>query len=85
MIRAMKWYTEGNFKHFITGVFKPAPLRFKDLLEEIETLSHTVDALAVGAAQAEQRNMHVLLQDVNRKMMGKNNTCARRKVVLMSE
>jgi hypothetical protein len=64
----MKWYTEGKFKHFITAVFKPAPLRFKDLLEEIEACSQTVDQLAGGATQAEQRNMHVLLQEIRRNM-----------------
>jgi hypothetical protein len=67
----MKWYNEGKFKHFITAVFKPAPLRFQDLLEEIQTCSETVDQLAVSAGQAEQRNMHVLLQDMYREMMGK--------------
>jgi transcription termination factor NusB len=71
LIRATKWYSEGKFKHFITAVFRPAPLRFKDLLEEIRTCSETVDQLAMSAGQAEQRNMHVLLQDMYREMMGK--------------
>lgn len=72
MLRAMKWYTEGKLKHFITAVFRPAALRFKDLLEGIESCSQTVDQLAVGASQAEQRNMHVLLQGIMQTMMGKN-------------
>jgi hypothetical protein len=71
MLRAMKWYTEGRLKHFITAVFRPAALRFKDLLEGIESCSQTVDQLAVGASQAEQRNMHVLLQGIRRTMIGK--------------
>lgn len=70
LLRAMKWYNEGKYKHFLTAVFRPTPLRFKDLLEEIQTCSETVDQLAVSAGQAEQRNMHVLLQDMYRGMMG---------------
>lgn len=70
MVRAMKWYTEGKFKHFITAVFRPAPLRFGDILEGVETLSKMIDELAVGASQAEQRNMHVLLQEIKRTMAG---------------
>jgi hypothetical protein len=70
MIRAMKWYAEGKVKHFIVAVFLPASLRFKDLLDNIESCAQTVDQLAVGASQAEQRSMHVLLQEIRRTMTG---------------
>jgi hypothetical protein len=72
MLRAVKWYTEGKLKHFITAVFRPVPLRFKDLLEEIDSCSQIVDQLAVGASQAEQRNMHVLLQGIRQTMIGRD-------------
>jgi len=70
MIRAMKWYAEGKVKHFIIAVFRPASLRFKDLLENIESCAQSVDQLAVGASQAEQRSMHLLLQEIRRTMTG---------------
>jgi len=70
MIRAMKWYAEGKVKHFIIAVFQPASLRFKDLLENIERCAQAVDQLAVGASQAEQRSMHLLLQEISRTMTG---------------
>jgi hypothetical protein len=63
MIWAMKWYAEGKVKHFIVATFRPASLRFKDLLENIESYTQAVDQLAVGASQAEQRSMHLLLQE----------------------
>ena len=63
--RAVKWHIEDKFKHFITAVFRPAPLLFKDLVEEIEDCSRAVDQLALGASQAEQRNMHVLLEEID--------------------
>ena len=70
MIRAMKWYAEGKVKHFIVAVFRPASLRFKDLLQNIESCAQTVDQLAMGASQAEQRNMHLLLEEIRRTMTG---------------
>ncbi|CZR68291.1 uncharacterized protein PAC_18190 [Phialocephala subalpina] len=56
MLRAMKWYTEEKFRHYISAISRPSQLRFDDLLEEIENCSRLVDQLAAGAAQGEQRN-----------------------------
>lgn len=70
MQRAVNWYSEGKLRHIISAIFRPAPLRFKDLLEEIERCSQTVDNLAVGVSQAEQRDMHLLLLEIKRTMAG---------------
>ncbi|KAI9781875.1 MAG: hypothetical protein M1839_005669 [Geoglossum umbratile] len=64
--RAMNWYAEGKIKHVISSIIRPYALRFKDLVEEMENCSRNVDQLAVAAAQAEQRDMHLLLIDTKR-------------------
>lgn len=70
MQRAMNWYLEGKTKHLISSIFRPVELRFKDLLEEIESCSQSVDQLAVSAGQAEQRDMHILLLEIKRNVLG---------------
>jgi hypothetical protein len=70
MERALKWYNQGIFKHIISAVFNPFPLAFQDLLEQIGSCSQTVDQLAVSASQAEMRDMHFLLLEINRTMIG---------------
>ena len=68
--RAISWYTEGRLKHILTSLTRPSALRFKDLVEEIAECSRRVDNLAVTSAQAEQRDMHLLLQRVERMIIG---------------
>ena len=68
--RAVGWYTEGKLKHVLTSITRPSALRFKDIVEEIAECSRRVDNLAVASAQAEQRDMHLLLQRVERMMIG---------------
>lgn len=68
--RAVSWYAEGRLKHAISAIIRPYPLRFQDLLEEIEIFSQNVDELAVSASQAEQRDMHFLLLEMKRTMTG---------------
>jgi hypothetical protein len=72
MERALKWYNQGKFKHIISAVFNPFPLTFQDLLDQIGSCSQTVDQLAVSASQAEMRDMHFLLLEINRTMIGEN-------------
>lgn len=39
----------------VTAIIRPASLRFKDLVEEIEEYSSKVDRIAAASAQAELR------------------------------
>ena len=64
--RAMKWYTEARIKRFISAVIAPVSLKFKDIFEEISSCSRIVDQLAVYASQAEQRDMHIRLVEIQR-------------------
>lgn len=71
MQRAVKWYAEGRFKHILTSVMRLYALRFEDLVQLIERCSENVDQLAVCAAQAEQRDMHILLIEIKRRIIGR--------------
>jgi hypothetical protein len=53
-----------------TSVMRPYALRFEDLVQSIERCSENVDQLAVCAAQAEQRDMHILLVEIKRRIIG---------------
>jgi hypothetical protein len=68
--RAINWYDGGKVKHAITAMFRPAPLRFEDLVNEISACSQTIDELALSASQAELRDVHLLLLEVRRIMAG---------------
>lgn len=69
--RAISWYFEGRLKHMFTAVFRPMPLRFQDLLEEISSCSQTIDRLAETESQTTQKEMHFLLLEIKRAMTGK--------------
>jgi hypothetical protein len=71
MLRAVKWYTEGKIKHIFVAAFRPAKIGFGDVLREVEQCSLRIDQMAIDASQAEQRNIHVLLLEIRRTMMGK--------------
>lgn len=50
--------------HFIHAVTQPAPIRYKDLLGDIEECSRRVDQWAVVASQAELREIHSAQSDI---------------------
>lgn len=62
LIRAIEWYKESRFKNMLHSITQPAPIRYKDLLEAIETCSREVDQCAITAMQAEIRDVHLMLQ-----------------------
>jgi len=70
IVRAMNWYHEGRMRHLISSVFRPATLRFQDLLEEIRSCSQNIDQLSMNASQAELRDMHFLFIEMKRMMAG---------------
>ena len=59
LVRAMQWYQGGSFKHAIHAFVKPVAIAYKDILEEIEESSRSLDQWVATAAYAEQRAMHL--------------------------
>ena len=58
LIRARDWCMEGKRWHALHSITRPAELRCKDLIEDIQQCSIDVDKLAWACSQAEQRDMH---------------------------
>lgn len=60
LIKALKWYQEGIFKHIIHSFTQPVGIKYKDILESIEDCSRRIDQWAASSAQAELRDVHIL-------------------------
>ena len=65
LIKALKWYQEGTFKHIIHSITQPVGIKYKDILENIEDCSRCIDQWAVSSAQAELRDVHTLQREVH--------------------
>jgi hypothetical protein len=63
-IRAQDWYQEGKLRHMVHAITRPVELRYADLIEEIERCSRNVEGIALAGSQAEQRDIHVGVQDL---------------------
>ncbi|KAH7347581.1 hypothetical protein B0T11DRAFT_343705 [Plectosphaerella cucumerina] len=59
LIRALRWYQEGKFKHIIHSITRPTETRYDDILSTITTLSRSMTDAAATSSQAEQRDMHL--------------------------
>jgi hypothetical protein len=68
MVHALHWYQKSKAKRAIGAIFKPFALDFEDRLTEVNELSRTVDEIATTAAQAELRDVHTTIEDVNKEL-----------------
>ncbi|MCJ1268458.1 hypothetical protein MMC22_008346 [Lobaria immixta] len=66
-IRAHDWYQESKSRHFIHSLTRPVELRYSDVIDEIESSTRAVDTLATAGAQAEQRDVHLKLQELDQR------------------
>ena len=64
LIRAQDWYKESKLMHALHSLTRPVELRYSDLIEDIEGRTRTIYSFASAAAQAEQRDMHIELQEL---------------------
>lgn len=67
LIRAHDWYQESKSRHFIHSLTRPVELRYSDVIDEIESSTRAVDISATAGAQAEQRDVHLKLQEFNQR------------------
>jgi hypothetical protein len=67
LIRAKDWYEEGKLRHAINSFARPAKLRYDDIIKEIEGCTKDIDNLAISSARAEQRDIHLELQELSRR------------------
>ncbi|KAK7749241.1 hypothetical protein SLS62_008320 [Diatrype stigma] len=68
LIRAHDWYTEGSLKHAWHSLTQPSELRFDDLIALISERSRVVDQLASSCQQAEFRDMHGKVDEMDNKI-----------------
>ena len=71
-IRADQWYKESKLLHVLHSFTRPIELRYTDLIDEVESYSRVIDNLASAGAQAEQRDIHLKIQDIARKQKESN-------------
>lgn len=64
LFRAFDYYQKGRRGHIVKSFTHPAELQYADLIREIIEHRKEVERLATGAAQAEQRDMHLLVQKI---------------------
>ena len=66
LIRAQDWYEENKLLHAFHSFTRPVELRYADIIEEVEACTQSVYGLATAGAQAEQRDIHLELQEVRK-------------------
>ena len=64
LVRARYWYQESKPLHVLHSLTRPVELRYADLIEDIGGCTRTVYRLASAAAQAEQRDIHLEMQEL---------------------
>lgn len=62
LCRAMDWYESSSFSRAVQSITRPAPLRYSDIIADIEKTLGKVTDLSVAGSQAEQRDMHLELR-----------------------
>lgn len=67
LIRARDWYQESKPMHVLHSLTRPVELRYADLIEDTGACTRTVYRLASAAAQAEQRDIHLEMQELIRR------------------
>lgn len=66
LIRAYDWYTESSWKRGLHSFTQPSELRFDDLIALILERTQVIDRLASSCQQAEFRDMHEKIDEVNK-------------------
>ena len=72
LIRARDWYQESKPMHVLHSLTRPVELRYADLVDDIEVCTRVIYRIASAAAQAEQRDMHLRMQELVRRQMDSN-------------
>jgi hypothetical protein len=58
LLRALEWCEEGSLKRLIHSVTRPVPLRYSDIINDINRTAASIAAHATTSSQAEQRDIH---------------------------
>jgi hypothetical protein len=67
-LRAERWYQQGKLRHAWEALSRPAELYYNDLVRDVEGCTKEIETLASAGAQAEQRDMHLEIQDLSKRL-----------------
>ncbi|KAF2813750.1 uncharacterized protein BDZ99DRAFT_380384, partial [Mytilinidion resinicola] len=67
-IRAEEWYQQSEPRHAWEAFARPAEIRYNDLIADIVECTKEVESLATAGAQAEQRDMHLEIRDLGKRL-----------------
>jgi hypothetical protein len=67
-LKAERWYQQGKLRRAWEALSKPVELYYNDLIEEVEECTKEIEALATAGAHAEQRDMHLEIQVLTKKV-----------------
>ena len=85
LMRARDWYQESKPMHVLHSLTRPVELRYADLIEDIAACTQVVYRLASAAAQAEQRDMHLEMQELIRRQKDSDAVIKEVRGLLISE
>ncbi|KAH7026712.1 uncharacterized protein B0I36DRAFT_331181 [Microdochium trichocladiopsis] len=64
LIRSKSWYDESKLQRMVNAITRPAELRYDDIIQDIERCKAVIDCLSTAGARAEQRDMHLKIQEL---------------------
>lgn len=85
LIRARDWYQESKPLHILHALTRPVELRYADIMKDVEGCTKSVHSLASAGAQAEQRDMHLELQEMARKQEASDAVLLEIRQIVISE
>ncbi|OAG16202.1 hypothetical protein CC77DRAFT_391926 [Alternaria alternata] len=67
-LRAERWFQQSKLRHTWEALSRPTELYYSDLIQEVGECTKTIEVLANAGAQAEQRDMHLEVQELNKRL-----------------
>ncbi|KAI4626330.1 uncharacterized protein J4E87_004832 [Alternaria ethzedia] len=83
-LRAERWYQQGKLRHAWEALSRPAELYYNDLVQEVEECTRSIEVLANAGAQAEQRDMHLEIQELGKRLKSSEETLQEVRGLLIS-
>ncbi|RII09750.1 hypothetical protein CUC08_Gglean005740 [Alternaria sp. MG1] len=67
-LRAERWFQQSKLRHTWEALSRPTELYYSDLIQDVGECTKAIEVLANAGAQAEQRDMHLEIQELNKRL-----------------
>jgi hypothetical protein len=67
-LRAERWFQQGKMRHAWEALSRPTELYYSDLIQDVSECTKAIEVLATTGAQAEQRDMHLEIQQLGKQV-----------------